>query len=117
MPACGDGHTAVRAQVRSRGGATGLLTWPPALCDARLTWVRRQAAAAAITRAWRSGAQLLAVKAVATGIVDWSAATERYYPVRRPQLTVIAPDRLAAAVRPERSPLAPAGRERHKQGL
>lgn len=53
--------------------------WPQALRDARLAWVRRQAAAAAITHAWRR-AQMLAVHAAATGFADWSAATERYLP-------------------------------------
>ena len=54
--------------------------WPPALREARLAWVRRQAAATAITHAWRR-AQMLAVHAAATGFADWSAATERYLPV------------------------------------
>jgi len=53
--------------------------WPPALRKARSDWVRRQAAAAAITHAWRR-AQMLAVHAAATGFADWSAATERYLP-------------------------------------
>ncbi|MCB1997948.1 MAG: hypothetical protein KDG57_19115 [Rhodoferax sp.] len=53
--------------------------WPQTLRDARLAWVRRQAAAAAITHAWRR-AQMLAVHAAATGFADWSAATERYLP-------------------------------------
>lgn len=50
--------------------------WPPTLREARLAWVRRQAAAAAITHAWRR-AQMLAVHAVASGFADWTAATER----------------------------------------
>jgi hypothetical protein len=54
--------------------------WPPTLSEARLAWVRRQAAATAITHAWRR-AQMLAVHAAATGFADWSAATERYLPV------------------------------------
>lgn len=53
--------------------------WPPALREARLDWVRRQAAAAAITHAWRR-AQMLAIHAAATGFADWTAATERYLP-------------------------------------
>ena len=53
--------------------------WPPTLREARLAWVRTQAAAAAITHAWRR-AQMLAVHAAATGFADWSAATERYLP-------------------------------------
>ena len=53
--------------------------WPPTLREARLAWVRRQAAAAAITHAWRR-AQMLAVQSAATGFADWSAATERYLP-------------------------------------
>lgn len=53
--------------------------WPPTLREARLAWVRRQAAAAAITHAWRR-AQMLAVHAAANGFADWSAATERYLP-------------------------------------
>lgn len=53
--------------------------WPPTLREARLAWVRTQAAAAAITHAWRR-AQMLAVHAAATGFADWSAATERYRP-------------------------------------
>lgn len=53
--------------------------WPPALREARLAWVCNQAAAAAITHAWRR-AQMLAVHAAANGLADWSAATERYLP-------------------------------------
>lgn len=53
--------------------------WPSALREARLAWVRRQAAATAIRHAWRR-AQMLAVHAAATGFADWSAATERYLP-------------------------------------
>lgn len=62
--------------------------WPPALRVARLTWVYRQAASAAITHAWRR-AQMLAVQSAATGIADWSAATERYCPTGAPTSTFI----------------------------
>jgi hypothetical protein len=53
--------------------------WPPASRDARLAWVRTQAACAAITHAWRR-AQRLAMHAAATGFADWNAATEQYGP-------------------------------------
>ncbi len=57
--------------------------WPPASRDARLAWVDSQAAAAAITHAWRR-AQGIAIQAAATGIADWSAANERYVPAGAP---------------------------------
>lgn len=62
--------------------------WPPALRDARMGWVYRQAASAAITHAWRR-AQMLAVRAATTGIADWSAATERYCPAGASTSTLI----------------------------
>jgi hypothetical protein len=57
--------------------------WPPTSRDARLAWVDRQAASAAITHAWRR-AQSIAIQAAATGIADWSAANERYVPAGDP---------------------------------